>query len=268
MLKKFSEIADEELQSTKRSAYFAIEEYFDELVFKTPFVTETLNAMLSKVLRNTALEPPRCSDGTVTLAHGQHWQLTYGAPQASGSFLYSYPSHAIVAVVGPEPLVIRRYSATGSIDTDVFDPDISLNLREEQEFHRGALLTVDARTDVDEIMETSSARVVTLTGAPRGAIRWAFCRKTFRAVQPIAAIPDDANIVTYVRVLAAMNAVAALPTLTALTAHESHFVRWTALQALVHLDPDMAAAELHRAAKDPHPHVQHASEKVIARLCA
>ena len=265
MLNRFSALADAELKSGSRDGFFAVEREFLELVLETSFVVETLNANLSKIARMSAYEPAGSAAGGITLAQGEHWQMTYGAPETNTHFLYSYPRHASVVVVGDEPLNVRRYTASATIDTDVFDPEVTLRLRREEEYRRESLFTIDARCDVDEFVDSRGVRVVTLSGPPRGAIRWAFCRKTFRAVQPVATDPADAAIVTYIRALATMNCTDAVPTLTD---HGSHFVRWTALQALIHLNPDSASSGLRRALKDPHPHIQQASEKAIALLSA
>ena len=268
MLNRFSALADDALKSGSRDGFFAVEREFVELVLQTPFVVEALNADLSKIARMSAYEPEGFAAGGITLARSEYWQITYGAPESNTHFLYSYPRHATVLVVGDEPLIVRRYSASATIDTDVFDPDVTIHLRAEEEYRRESLFTLDARCDVDEFVDSSGVRVVTLSGPLRGAIRWAFCRKTFRAVQPVATDPADAAIVTYIRALATMNCTDAVPTLSTLTDHGSHFVRWTALQALIRLNPDSASSGLRRALKDSHPHIQQASEKAIALLSA
>jgi HEAT repeats len=268
MLKRFTEGLEAHLSTGRFDDLFAVQQEFLDLVFDSSFVTEMLNAALSKIARLSPRDPENWDADTIVLARGEHWEIAYGAPDSNADFLYSNPCFGICAVVGREPLVVRRYSASARIDTDVFDPDVTLKLRREEEFKRESFFSIDARTDVDEFVDSSGARVVTLIGPPNGAIRWAFCRKNLHAVQPIATHPADATIVTYIRALVAMNATEAVSTLTTLTEHSSHFVRWTALQALIRLNPDSAGSGLQRALNDPHPHIQRASEKAIAQLSA
>jgi hypothetical protein len=196
------------------------------------------------------------------------WRFEYGLMPTKTDFIHSHAGHAMIAVIGPEPLVVDRYRPSHDIDNDVFDPQVALLLPKRKVYVPGSICVVDTRKGLFDFLVESPTFVMILSGRVRRAIQWIFSRHTLQAVHAIPSNPDDANIAEMIGALTAMGSATSIATLYALTAHSSHFIRWSALQALARMNPEAAKASLQRATKDAHPHVRTASEKAIAAMAA
>ncbi len=265
---QFVRYADADIPGKSSERFPYLEPAFDSLVFDTSFITDTLNQCLSRVVRLPSHVPSEVDDNGMLIADGAGWQITLERLAPSGEIVYSYGCDAFVAVVGPQPLAMRRHSTRQNLESDVFDPSVKLSEGEDTELPVGSMFRINRRFHIDVVLPGCCTYVAKLSNRPRSSIRWAFSRTTLHALQPIAAFAEDANLVSFIRTLTAMRHVEAVPTLTTLTGHSSHFVRWSALQALLRLSPETARADLHRAASDPHPHIQAASKRAISMLAA
>ena len=227
-----------------------------------------MNVELNLILKEPLRRSPTWRPGRVVPFEEKLWRFEYGLMPTKTDFIHGHVGHAMIAVIGPEPLVVDRYKPSHDIDNDVFDPQVTLQLPKRKVYLPGSICVVDTRKGLFDFLVESPTFVMILSGRVRRAIQWVFSRHTLQAVHAVPGNSNDAHIAAMIGALTAMGSATSIATLYKLTAHSSHFVRWSALQALARLNPEAAKASLQRATKDAHPHVRSASEKAIAAMAA
>ncbi|MEP6484310.1 MAG: HEAT repeat domain-containing protein [Rudaea sp.] len=267
-LQELKTLIDWRLEDDDENSFFRLQSAFRELVFESAFLSDSINAQLDDILKRPLEASPHWMARNIVAIAEPNWQLHYGIASHTSEFIRSNISHGLIAVIGPDPLIVDHYRTSKTIDTDVYDAGISLLKPRREVYEPGSICVVDARDGVASFIVDTPTTLVTLLGPPRRAIQWIFSRQTLRAVQSIPSNPADTEMAIMIRALTAMRCTTSIATLCALTTHESHFVRWTALQALVELSPEAAKSSLQRATKDVHPHVRMASAKAIAAMAA
>ena len=238
------------------------------LTFDSDYLAETINAELHEILRDPLELSASWQSGYIVAESHLYWQVRYGNLPATDDFIRSNPAHMLIAVIGPEPLVVDYYPASQNIDTDVFDAAAFLKAPEREIFQPGEVCVIDSTDELADIVVDKPTMALCLIGRTRRSIQWLFSRHTLKSVQAVASNASDADTVNLIRALVTLRSAIAVPTLCALTSHASHLVRAEALQALAALDPEGARASLQRATHDEHPYVRFTSEKSIAALAA
>ncbi|HEX3895757.1 MAG TPA: HEAT repeat domain-containing protein [Rudaea sp.] len=267
-LHEFRTVVDWRLAGADDLLFFDLHYILTQLAFDCPYLVDTLNAELRAILREPLQLSPTWRPARVVPFEEKLWRFEYGLMPTKTDFIHSHVGHAMIAVIGPEPLVVDRYKPSHDIDNDVFDPQVALLLPKRKVYAPGSICVVDTRKGLFDFLVESPTFVMILSGRVRRAIQWVFSRHTLQAVHAIPGNPNDAHIAEMIGALTAMGSATSIATLYALTAHSSHVIRWSALQALARLNPEAAKASLQRATKDAHPHVRSASEKAIAAMAA
>jgi hypothetical protein len=267
-LHEFKTVVDWRLADAGDNLFFDLHYILTQLAFDCPFLADTMNAELSMILKEPLQPSPTWRPARVMPFEEKLWQFEYGLMPTKTDFIHSHVGHAMIAVIGPEPLVVDRYRPSHDIDNDVFDPQVTLLLPKRKVYVPGSVCVVDARKGLFDFLVESPTFVMILSGRVRRAIQWVFSRHTLQAVHAVPSNSNDAHIAEMIGALTAMGSATSIATLYTLTTHSSHFIRWSALQALARLNPEAAKASLQRATKDAHPHVRSASEKAIAAMAA
>ena len=267
-LHEFKTVVDWRLADADDNYFFDLHCTLTQLAFESPFLMDTMNAELSLILKEPLRASPTWRPACVMPFEEKKWRFEYGLMPAKTDFIRSHVGHAMIAVIGPEPLVVDRYKPSHDIDNDVFDPQVTLLLPKREVFEPGSICVVDARKGLLDFLVESPTFVMILSGRVRRAIQWVFSRDTLQAVHAVPGSANDARLAAMISALTAMGSRTSIATLYSLTAHSNHFIRWSALQALTRLNPEAAKASLQRATKDAHPHVRSASEKAIAAMAA
>ena len=267
-LHEFQTVVNWQLDKGDDDLFFDLHFILTELAFDSPFLEDTLNAELSAILKDPLDTPSTWHPNRIVPYEKKLWRFEYGLMPHKTDFIHSQAGHAMIAVIGPEPLVVDRYQPSHDVDNDVFDPHVTLLLPKREVYIPGTVCIVDTSKGVFDFLVESQTFVMILSGRVRRAIRWVFSRHTLQAVHAIPSSDNDAHIAAMISALAAMRSTTSIATLYGLTTHPSHFIRWSALQALTRLNPEAAKASLQRATKDKHPHVRTASEKAIAAMAA
>ena len=267
-LHEFKTVVDWRLADADDNYFFDLHKILTQLAFDCPFLMDTMNAQLSMILREPWRASPTWRPACVMPLEEKKWRFEYGLMPTKTDFIHSQVCHAMIAVIGPGPLVVDRYKPSHDIDNDVFDPQVTLLLPKREVYVPGSVCAIDTTKGIFDFLVESPTFVMILSGRVRRAIQWIFSRHTLQAVHAILSSDNDAHIAAMISALAAMRSNTSIATLYALTTHSSHFIRWSALQALARLNPEAAKASLQRATKDKHPHVRSASEKAIATMAA
>ena len=267
-LHEFRAAVDWRLADAGDTYFFDLHRILFELAFECPYLLDTMNAALGAILKEPLRTSPTWRPDCVVPSDEPSWRLQYGFMPAKTDFIHSHVGRAMIAVIGPEPLVVDCYQPSHDIDNDVFDPQVSLLQPVRKVYAPGSVCTVDVHKGLFDFLVESPTFVMILSGRVRRAIQWVFSRHTLQAVHAVPSNATDAHIAAMIYALTAMGSPTSISTLYALTTHASHFIRWSALQALARLNPEAAKASLLRATKDAHPHVRSASEKAIAAMAA
>jgi hypothetical protein len=267
-LQQFTRSAESKFAENADRSIFDMYTLLRILTHDSDYLNETTNAELHEILRDPLELPASWQCGHIVADAKPRWQLRYGQLPPADEYIRSNPTHKLICVFGPEPLVVDYYPASQDIDTDVFDASAFLTTPRREVFQRNEICLVDGTLALADIVTEKPVNAVWLTGPTRRSIQWLFSRHTRKSVQAIPSTPADADTVSLIRALVSLRSAGAVPTLCALTSHTSHLVRAEALQALAALDPEGARASLQRAVNDEHPHVRVTSEKFIAALAA
>lgn len=267
-LHEFKTVVDRCLMDNDERYFFELHDVLAQLAFDSPYLQDALNAELNAILKEPLATSPTWQRGRVVPFDENLARLECGLMPEKTDFIHSHVRHAMIAVIGPEPLEVDRYHPSHDIDNDVFDPHVALLQPKREVYVPGSICAVDARKGLFDFVVESPTFVMILSGRQRRAIQWIFSRHTLQAVQSVPSNGTDAHIAAMIAALTAMGNASSTSTLHALTTHSSHFVRWSALQALSRLNPEAAKASLQRATKDNHPHVRSASKKAIAAWAA
>ncbi len=267
-LHEFQTVVNWQLDKGDDDLFFDLHFILTELAFDSPFLEDTFNAELSAILREPLEASPTWCPNLIVPNEKKLWRFEYGLMPHKTDFIHSHAGHAMIAVIGPEPLIVDRYQPSHDVDNDVFDPQVTLLLPKREVYVPGSVCVIDTTKGIFDFLVESPTFVMILSGRVRRAIQWVFSRHTLQAVHAIPSSDNDARMAAIISALAAMRSHTSIATLYGLTTHASHFVRWSALQALARLNPEAAKASLQRATKDTHPHVRSASEKAIATMAA
>ena len=267
-LHEFQTVVNWQLDKGDDELFFDLHFILTELAFDSPFLEDTLNAELSAILKEPLEASPTWRPDRIVPYEEKFWSFEYGLMPHKTDFIHSHVGHAMIAVIGPDPLIVDRYQPSHDVDNDVFDPKVTLLLPKREVYVPGSVCVVDTSKGLIDFLVDSPTFVMILNHRVRRAIRWIFSRRTLQAVYAIASTDNDAHIAAMITALAAMRSHTSIATLYALTTHSSHFIRLSALQALTRLNPEAAKASLQRATKDEHPQVRTASKKAIAAMAA
>jgi HEAT repeat protein len=97
-------------------------------------------------------------------------------------------------------------------------------------------------------------------------LRWTYSRETLRPLKPTPASLSANHLEYAIGTLLHLDHPDAVAALSGLASHPAHHVRWSAIRAVVELDPERGAALLTAALADPHPHVRNAARRGLDQL--
>lgn len=196
----------------------------------------------------------------VTLAQGPSWQLKVVQQSINTRFLYTQPFELIVM-----PL-------NGALTVDAYQIDRPPVLAEGSRIQHqgrsvlepGTALLCGASGTVHDLRIQQPTLVAKLIGAVREPLQWMIDRGSGEVIQAISSSPVHSELEIMARTLGALRDGGA-DTLASLATHESHFVRWSAIQAMGRVDAQQALQLLDHARTDAHPQIRQSASSVLAR---
>jgi hypothetical protein len=205
---------------------------------------------------------------SVTLVRTARFALSLSliepARHAPADRLEGLSNHLGVAVLGPGALEIERYRLPPPHRFDVLDRSRRLEGPSLEILTSGDVRVFAAGEDVIQTAAPERGTVVLrLQSGLIHRIRWVYDAATRSPTLSVAADPRSSRVEFACRMLARLGAAADVPALEHVAAHPDHFVRWTALQAIVELDFDRGRALIEDALGDPHPHIRSAAARFL-----
>lgn len=223
---------------------------------------------LQRIREDPGFISPLWGEQSILMLSDKHWQLRLGLYTRASDHIYSFPFHFACAVVPSqtESLRVRLYDLPTAYCSDVFQPGVEAVGPTDRELSGGEVLILDSRRQALDVDVRQPVAALKFIMKPFMTLQWMFDRSTRKATQAIASNPLESELVTICLTLKAMKLRASTPTLQRLARHSSHFVRWSAIQALGTVEPDAAIDALRTAIGDPHPHIRAAADKQLAAL--
>ncbi|MGE6331691.1 HEAT repeat domain-containing protein [Stenotrophomonas sp. NPDC077659] len=196
----------------------------------------------------------------VTLAQGPSWQLKVVQQSINTRFLYTQPFELIVM-----PL-------NGTLQVNTYQLDAPATVAEGSRIHLldssvlevGSALLCGSTGTVHDLRIQRPTLVAKLIGAVRQPLQWMIDRERGEVIQAISSSPIHSELEIMARTLGALRD-GGSDTLSRLAAHESHFVRWAAIQAMGRIDPTQALQLLEGARNDAHAQIRQSAANVLAR---
>lgn len=198
---------------------------------------------------------------SVLLATGPRWQLKANLQTAVSRFLYTSPFELLITPVTGD-LIVDEY-AIDAADSDV-GVGTPIHHVAQHRLAPGEVLDCSAPGRLHDLRVDRPTLVAKLIGLNREPIQWMAERSSLRIAQAIASSPIHSELEIMARTLGALR-MGGADTLGRLAGHESHFVRWAAIQAMGRVEPERAIMLLKQATEDVHPHIRRSASAFLSR---
>jgi hypothetical protein len=202
------------------------------------------------------------SDARVTLS----LLVVLGSDQGPTPSLCGAARNALVGVMGPGPLELRRYFQLRPFPLDRIDRTRRLEDRGAQRLAPGQTAAVLAGHDVVELRASATTLLVVLEAEPAAGLLWRYDPRTLLPVATATGSQASARLEFAATALAHLGCAASVPPLRELCRHPDYVVRWSAVRALMRLDRAAGMEVLAAACADEHPVVAQAAQTAWARL--
>jgi hypothetical protein len=181
-------------------------------------------------------------------------------------YIHTVSSHVMVSPCGQTGLRYRRFRLPPTYENRVFDRNLKLQYVDEGQTAPGEVLCLTAGGLLYDFLLDSPTPLVRLTYGPIETMEWLFHRDTGAAwkISDSDAAATQMRVAAYV--LGQMSHTSSTTPLKHLTFHESHTVRWAAIQALSRISVSDAVERLRAAVNDPHPHIRRAAERTLSAM--
>lgn len=199
---------------------------------------------------------------SVLLATGPRWQLKVTLQSTVTRFLYTHPFALLISPV-LDDLVVEEYAVHTDAGVDI---GVGAPLRHvaQNRLAAGSVLDCSTPGHLYDLRTDKPTLVAKLVGLTREPIQWMAERDSRHIVQAISASPIHSELEIMARTLGALRE-GGEDSLRSLAAHESHFVRWAAIQAMGRVAPGTALELLKAATDDPHPHIKRSASAFLSR---
>lgn len=230
--------------------------------FARAFVDWTLRAAMDPLGNG----PEEIGDTELTLARGERFSLNLvgleAGPRTVADQIEGLAHHLALAVVGPGSLAIERYRLTPPYRFEVLDRSRRLEGPSAETLGAGDAGFFKAGEDVMRIRRSPSVAVALLLRSELiHRVRWVYDPVTLSPCLAVAGDPRSSRLEFACRIVAKLGEPSDVPALESLVTHPDHFVRWTALQSIMHLDTGRGCALMRDALEDVHPHVRSAASR-------
>jgi hypothetical protein len=185
---------------------------------------------------------------------------------ARADFLHTAGTDRVTVHWPPEAVTIDRYRIEGDYDPEIFRADARLLPEGSRPADGSALIERRGEPWVHGVRCSAPALSLSINVEPASSQVWKFDPVSLKAAFPSLSQNEHSGFVLFSKMAAAIGAPSALPILAELCGHESHAIRWAAVQAMARLDGDAARHRLRDLAQDRHPEVRESARRVLARI--
>ncbi|MBO9880511.1 HEAT repeat domain-containing protein [Xanthomonas sp. D-109] len=198
---------------------------------------------------------------SVVLAQGSLWQLKVTQHSVNTKFLYTQPFEILIAPINGQ-LEIDEYQLTPNHTLPIgVGTGFTRTFRHAIEAGNTLLCGTDT---IHDIQISHPILVAKLIGPIRESLQWMVDRPSLKVVQAISSSPVHSELEIMARALGAMRN-GGTNALEKLVAHDIHFVRWAAIQAMGRISPARAMELLEKATTDEHPHIRQSAANFLSR---
>jgi len=270
-LAAFVEAASATLDPLDGESFWSCREAFRGLL-ASGFLSELLSVQLEYCLCGDGelIQAGTGWSGRVALPNGMQLDILLVEPGSAPDELIGYPSHVLMgfsASVSGAALTLGRYRHGASYRNDLFDQE-EVPLREPDQILRmNDVADVAAGRELFRFLSADAPiTVVMLQSKPLLQFAWQYDVDSLRPARAICPDPATFRLFYMTRLLKEIPAPGNIESLLRISHHRSHFLRWSALQALFANDQATALARLEEAADDPHPRIFTAARNALGRL--
>lgn len=272
-LDAFLDAAAKVLDPADPESFWSCREPFRALL-TSGFLAELLQRQLGFCLSGTGelIQAGTGFSGRLALAGGMQLDILLVEPGHAPDELIGYPSHVLIGVVGRTAharLTLARYRHGASYRNEQFDAETALAREPDELLGAGDVAGVRAGREVFRLVAAAApCAVILLQSKPFLQYAWQYDPDTGKPRQAIC--PDSATFRLFytTRLLKEIQGPGNVAALLHISHHRSHFVRWSALQALFANDRSAALERLEEALDDPHPRVRDAARRALGRAAA
>ncbi|MBO9826921.1 HEAT repeat domain-containing protein [Xanthomonas sp. A2111] len=202
---------------------------------------------------------------SAVLAQGALWQLKVTQHSISTRFLYTQPFELLIAPINNR-LEIDEYQPALAHTTPIGE-GTQFKYASRHTIEAGSVLPCGTIDTIYDIKIEHPILVAKLIGPIREPLQWMVDRSSLQVVQAIASSPIHSELEIMARALGAIRS-GGTNTLETLANHESHFVRWAAIQAMGRTSPSRAMELLESARNDEHPHIRQSASNFLSRIAS
>src|SRR3954451_13652819 len=268
-LHTFLSAVDETFASGDENAFWRCESFFRALC-KSGFERELINYELRRMTEGGAYSALGGSGLKLMITSRPRYSLLLMLTNPSDiadQVFSTMPEHRMLAVLGPAALELRLFKQPPSVRNEVFDPSVALLPNGDLALGPGDVATFVAGRDVIGTRHCDAPTLTLLFGSDiQQSVRWEFDPATLLPLRAIAAETTPSRLQYTAQLFTHLGGESTLPGLRRMLDHREHFVRWTALQSIMAIDPIEGAARLHEAVLDPHPHMRNAATRALVKL--
>jgi len=268
-LDAFISAVDETLASGDEDAFWRCEPFFRALC-RSGFERELINYELRRMAEGGTYLPMGGTGLKLMITSRPRYSLLLVLinPSDIADTAYStMPEHRMMGVLGPAALDLQLFKQPPGVRNDVFDPSAALLPNGNLSLGPGDMASFVASRDVIGTRHCEAPTLTLLFGSDvRHSVRWEYDTATLLPLRAIAAETAPARLQYTARLFTQMGGESTLPGLRRMLDHPEHFVRWTALQSIMAIDPVEGAARIREAVLDPHPHIRNAATRALAKL--
>src|SRR5579871_2033984 len=203
-----------------------------------------LNAFVASKCSNITFEGDdvrgiETSGRFMVLCESEDVQLSVVRQMNITSHIYSSPNVFVQAKVSPGAIGYSSYVLPPAFREDTVDANLVLRREHGAVIHDETPLIKRYDTVLDvHAIEIAPLVLVRLSFFPRGNYEWAFDRTTLRAVGHMTLRLPETNLCGILDLLAVAGDSRTIDVIEPLAAHELHFLRWRAVQAVGALDKE------------------------------
>ncbi len=261
------------IKNTKNiNVFLDMRTHFSEL--SKEFSVLQLNNELLDAISGLKISIKSLFDGSqahITLIDNDKFQLSLVWPhrdlkEDTNNRIISYPSDTFVSFITDINITYTIYELPRHLKNNVFDSSCDLKIYKEGKSRFGDPIFIEKFYQVFRVDKRTNWAALILSDKRQLPYRWEFNSESLKPVKIISVNSIDSRLKVTLRILSEIGDFHSIDTVLKLCSHESHDVRWEAINTLINLDYSLGLKILGTFLEDPHPEISKAASKSIKML--
>jgi hypothetical protein len=191
--------------------------------------------------------------------------LRYVSPKPPATTLRSPIENRLVAMIKGAAR-LHSFEQLHPEPPDVFSPDRKLVSLGVSSFAAGDVYRSRAGVDCYDLSTDQDALLFELRSEPVYKFEWLYDRATLAPRRVVFVDLMDMRADLALVAAAHLRSPESIPFVRPFLKHPNHLIRWSAVKALIHLEPGEAAAYLEALEQDCHPQLREAAHRLRAEI--